>query len=61
MAAASVIFGLAAMGTRRYFSGSKYEGEFRDGLRHGHGEKTWPNGNRCAWVGSSVLGRGAAG
>ena len=39
------------IGTRNYFSGSKYQGEFRDGQRHGQGTKEWKNGNRCAWLG----------
>jgi hypothetical protein len=26
----------------------RYEGEYRDGKKSGHGTYTWPNGERCA-------------
>ena len=33
-------------GTLNYSDGSRYEGEHRSGMRHGHGTYTWADGNR---------------
>ncbi len=31
-------------GVARYADGSRYEGEFREGLRHGRGSFSWADG-----------------
>lgn len=31
-------------GMQEWTDGSKYEGEFQNGLKHGDGTYTWPNG-----------------
>jgi hypothetical protein len=57
-----------AEGRGRASGTADYAGEFRAGRKHGHGVKTWPNGDRYsgAWQddrrqgrGSYVFGRGA--
>ena len=47
-------------GTLRYSDGSRYEGEHRDGLRHGRGTYTWADGNRYEgeWHEDKMHGRG---
>ena len=47
-------------GTRRYFSGSKYEGELKSNQRHGQGTKTWKDGSAYegSWVDDKREGHG---
>ena len=47
-------------GTLNYSDGSRYEGEYRDGKRHGHGTYTWADGNRYKgeWQEDRMHGQG---
>lgn len=36
----------ATQGTKNFEDGVHYEGDFKDGMRHGHGVQTWPDGAR---------------
>ena len=46
--------------TVTYTDGSRYEGEIRNGQRHGHGTYTYPNGDRYEgqWLNGNRTGRG---
>ena len=48
--------------TKQYDDGGVYEGTFKDGLQHGTGTYTLPNGYEYAgdWVEGEILGRGTA-
>ena len=47
-------------GTLNYSDGSRYEGEHRDGKRHGRGTYTWADGNRYEgeWLEDKMHGQG---